>query len=407
MAILALAFAIVSLRRCYQLRREIARRAEVEEQLLRFRKTLEQVQLIAVQLDPRGTVSFCNDYFLKLVGWTREEVTGSNWFDRFVPSDQGTVRRVLSRGLETGAIPPHFQNDILTRGGGRRFISWSNTVLKDGSGAITGTMSIGVDISERSAAENLLSRYQEELRKLAAELSLAEERERRRLAADLHDRIGQILSLAKIRMDSLRQLVHADGAETLSETTALLEQSIREVRTLIFQISPPLLYEVGLEAALEWLAESFREEYGLAVSFRDDGVPKPLAEEMKVTVFQVVRELLVNVAKHARASHAGIVLRKGAGRIVVRVEDDGIGFDAARAATRPRAHNGAGFGLFSIRHRLDHLGGELRIDSCPGRGTAMEVIAPLSSDGVEMTGVTGRERFPDDGPFPSCGSAPW
>ncbi|WP_298432509.1 PAS domain S-box protein [Geobacter sp.] len=407
MAILALAFAIVSLRRCQQLRREIARRVEVEEQLLRFRKTLEQIQLIAVQLDPRGTISFCNDYFLKLVGWKREEVIGSNWFDRFVPGDQGTVKRVLSCALETGAIPPHFQNDILTREGERRFISWSNTVLRDGDGAVTGTMSIGVDISERSAAENLLSRYQEELRNLAAELSLAEERERRRLAADLHDRIGQILSLAKIRMDSLRQLVTPAGAETLGETTALLEQSIQEVRTLIFQISPPLLYEVGLEAALEWLAESFREEYGLEVSFRDDGVPKPLAEEMKVTLFQVVRELLVNVAKHARASHACIVLRKSFGRIVVRVEDDGIGFDVARAATRPRAHNGSGFGLFNIRHRLDHLGGELRIDSQPGRGTAMEVIAPLLPDGTELAGVTGREKFPDDGPFPSCGAALW
>ncbi|WP_236685696.1 PAS domain-containing sensor histidine kinase [Geobacter pickeringii] len=389
MAILALAFALVSLRRCRQLRREISRRLEVEEQLLRFRETLENMELIAVRLDTAGKITFCNDYFLRLVGWSRQEVLGANWFDRFIPLDQGTVKRFFSSGLTTGAVPAHFQNDIVTRDGSRRFISWTNTVLMGDDGASAGTMSIGEDITDRTAAENTLSRYQEELRSLAAELSLAEERERRRLAADLHDRIGQTLAFTKIRTDSLRQFVVAEGAETLRETAALLEQSIQEVRTLIFQISPPLLYEVGLEAALEWLAETFQEEHGLTVSFQDDGEVKPLAEEVKVTLFQAVREILINTVKHARATRATIAVRAGAGQIVVDVRDDGAGFEAERAVDISRSRSLTGFGLFNIRQRLERLGGELLIVSAPGRGTAVTVIAQLLRDASAEEGAAG------------------
>lgn len=361
---------------------DISERVKTEQALResekRFRETLENIKLIAVRLDAAGTVTFCNDFFLDLVGWRREEVLGTNWFDRFVPPDQGTVKRVFYSSFASGAIPAHFQNDILTRTGERRFISWTNTVLRDGTGVVTGVMSIGEDVTERKRAENTLSRYQEELKRLTSELSLTEERERRRLATDLHDRIGQTLAFAKIRADSLRYHVSPEGEEPLREVTELLEQTIQDVRSLIFQISPPLLYEVGLEAALEWLAESFQKEHGFAVSFHDDGAFKPLGEEAKVTLFQVVRELLINAAKHGRPRQVRLSVQRSEGRIVICVEDDGAGFDVAQELAPPRSRSVTGFGLFSIRQRLEHLGGEIRFDSCVGRGTIATVAFPLT-----------------------------
>lgn len=360
---------------------DISERVKTEQALResekRFRETLENIQLIAVRFDTAGTVTFCNDHFLNLMGWRREEVLGVNWFDRFVPPDQGTVKRVFYAAVQSGTMPVHFQNDILTRDGERRFVSWTSTVLRDGGGAVTGVMSIGEDVTERNQAVNTLFRYQEELKHLTSELSLTEERERRRLAADLHDRIGQTLAFAKIRADSLRHHVSPGGEAPLREVTGLLEQTIQDVRTIMFQISPPLLYEVGLEAALEWLAESFQKEHGFTVSFHDDGEPKPLDEEVKVTLFQVVRELLINAAKHARPRQVRLCVQRSEGRIVICVEDDGAGFDVAQALLPPRSRSVNGFGLFNIRQRLEHLGGDIRLDSCPGRGTTVTVAFPL------------------------------
>ncbi|BBA69816.1 PAS domain-containing sensor histidine kinase [Geobacter sulfurreducens] len=372
--ILALAFALLYLRRWQQLKREVARRIEAERL---FRETFEHIKLLAIQLDTHGNLVFCNDYFLQLVGWERREVIGVNWFERFVPPDQKTVKRIFYSSLDTGNIPVHVQNDIVTCGGRRLFISWTNTVIRDSSGGIIGTMSIGDDITERTKAENALLSYQEEFRNLAAELSLAEERERRRLSTDLHDLIGQTLAFAKIRAHSLREHVAEDGLTQWGELTGLLDQSIQEVRSLIFQISPPILYEVGLEAALEWLGENFQDNHRFRVSFSDDGTFKPLREEIKVTLFQVVREVLINAAKHASPDMVQIDIRGLGESVRITVRDDGRGFDVAKAAQKSRDKAGGGFGLFNIRQRIERLGGSLAIESSPGAGTMVTVVAPL------------------------------
>ncbi|ANA41654.1 MULTISPECIES: PAS domain-containing sensor histidine kinase [Geobacter] len=372
--ILALAFALLYLRRWQQLKREVALRIEAERL---FRETLEHIKLLAIQLDTHGNLVFCNDYFLQIVGWERREVIGVNWFDRFVPPDQKTVKRIFYSSLESGNMPVHVQNDIVTCGGKRLFISWTNTVIRDSSGAIIGTMSIGDDITERTKAENALLNYQEEFRNLAAELSLAEERERRRLSTDLHDLIGQTLAFAKIRAHSLREHVADDGLTQLAELTGLLDQSIQDVRSLIFQISPPILYEVGLEAALEWLGENFQDNHGFRVTFSDDNTLKPLREEIKVTLFQVVREVLINATKHASPDTVHIDIRGIGESVRITVRDDGRGFDVAKAAQKSRDRSGAGFGLFNIRQRIERLGGSLAIESTPGSGTMVTVVAPL------------------------------
>lgn len=361
---------------------DITGRVKAERVLLqsemRLRETLENIQLIAVRLDINGQINLCNRYFLDLVGYPIDAVIGRNWFELFVPPDQAMVREMFYASIKSGTMPASVQNDILTRGGERRFISWTNVMVHDADGVVSGVMSIGEDVTERNKAYNTLAIYQEKLRGLAAELSLAEERERRRLAAELHDQIGQSLTFAKIKADSLKSLVREEGAAALGDVTALIDKAIQDTRALIFQISSPVLYELGLEASLEWLAEHFENEHGLRIAFFDDGAPKPLSDEVKVTLFQVVRELLVNVAKHARAGQVDLTVRRRRDQIVIGVADDGQGFELSQAAGDVRGRRG--FGLFNIRQRLELLGGGMTLDSRPGCGTTVTLVAPLSGE---------------------------
>jgi len=238
---------------------------------------------------------------------------------------------------------------------------------------------IARDITERKRAEDQLLAYQGRLQSLASELSLAEERERRRIARDLHDRIGQTLAICKIKLGALRASASSTGlAGPLDEIHELIDEIIQETRSLTFEVSSPILYELGLEAAVEWLVEQIQEQYGLLSHFEDDRQPKPLDDDVRVLLFQAVRELLTNVAKHAQAHNVKVSLRRENSNIKITVEDDGNGFDTSDVVSHwSRAE---GFGLFSIRERLGHLGGCLEVESEPGHGTWATLAAPLKHD---------------------------
>lgn len=225
----------------------------------------------------------------------------------------------------------------------------------------------------RRQAEEALLVNQEQLKSLAIELSLVEERERRRIAAELHDEIGQNLAMIKMKIGSLQE----PAPPELKEADGLLDKTIQEVRSLTFQISPPLLYEVGFDAAVEWLAEQFEEKHRLRVEVRGDAAPLQLDEELGSTLYHVVRELLVNVVKHAEAKTVAVLFGRSGNAVEVTVRDDGRGMpQVGDGAERRTLH---GFGLFNIRQRVQHLGGEIRIDAAPGGGTRIFLRVPLTA----------------------------
>jgi PAS domain S-box-containing protein len=224
------------------------------------------------------------------------------------------------------------------------------------------------DVTERREAEENLRANQARLRTLASELSLAEERERRQIAADLHDHISQSLALAKMKAGALEKEFSSKRLITrLDEIRKLLDESIERTRALTFELSPPVLYQLGFEAALEWLTEQFQKEHRIPCKFKDDGQPKALDEEVRVILFKATRELLLNIAKHAKAKKARVSICRDGEEILITVEDDGIGFNAS-VQDAPATPAG-GFGLFSIHERLSYLGGQLQIDSGPADGT--------------------------------------
>jgi len=235
------------------------------------------------------------------------------------------------------------------------------------------------DITERRETEAKINTYQEQLQILASELSLTEERERRRLATVLHDHIAQLLVLAKAKFEKIQEsTLYRSLAKPMEEIRRLIEESIRYTRACIFELSPPILYDLGFEATMEWLAEHMQEQYGLAVEVEDDRQPKPLDNEARVLLFRGVRELLFNVLKHAQASRARVCIQRQGDRLSVTVEDDGKGFSPEQLSATPDKIKG--FGLFSIRERLNYSGGGMKIESTPGKVTRVILTIPLQPD---------------------------
>lgn len=236
-----------------------------------------------------------------------------------------------------------------------------------------------MEITDRKRAEEALLTYQERLKCLVEETFLAEERERRRIAEELHDQIGQTLALAKIRLTTLAEELEGRSASgTLKGIVTLIDNSIREIRTLTFQISPPLLFEVGLEAAVEWLGERLSNDHGLVVSVTRTYESVVLGEEQRVTLFRIVRELLVNVVKHAEARNALVDFDCDDRSIRITVEDDGRGFEPD---TIPLKRDQKGrFGLFNIRQKVEYAGGEIRFESVSGAGSRITICFPLRGE---------------------------
>jgi len=235
----------------------------------------------------------------------------------------------------------------------------------------------GLDITERKKAEQKFIENRAKLKSLASQLTLAEERERRRIALELHDQISQSLVISKIKLEVLCKSGYGKELDkALDEVCNSLGQTIADTRSLTFDLSSPILYELGFEAAVaEWLDEQIREKYGIKTDFEDDRQPKPLGDDIRVLLFRNVRELLVNVVKHANAKNVKVSIRKVDDRICVSVEDDGEGFDPAKVVSM--AAKRAEFGLFSIRQRLEQLRGHLEIKSEPGHGSRITMFAPL------------------------------
>jgi signal transduction histidine kinase len=221
----------------------------------------------------------------------------------------------------------------------------------------------------------------DQLRRLGADLAFAEERERRQIAQDLHDDLGQTLAAARIWLAGLCANEQADVSRAAREVDALIDRANRSTRSLAAQLAPAILYELGLCPALEWLGQDITQTFGLRVSVIDDGQPKPLSQSVRSILYRATRELLINAAKHARSDSATVHTLREGDRIIVRVSDAGVGFDPAQVS----ASLHRGMGLVSVRERLSFIGGTAEIRSIPGDGTEAVLSAWLTRDAAQAS----------------------
>jgi signal transduction histidine kinase len=245
------------------------------------------------------------------------------------------------------------------------------------------TAELESEILERKQAEQNLLDYQQRLKAMASQLAFVEEKERRRIAVGLHDHVGQSLALARIQVASARRLTSethlADKLDTLSDT---LLKAIEDTQALMLELSSPAINESGLSAAIsEWLELQIGSRHGIKTEFIDnipDKRRKALDPNVRAILFRNVRELLVNVVKHARANKIRVRLEDRNTVMRIIVEDDGTGFEP-HAVTEAGGKIG-GFGLFSVNELMADLNGSLRIVSEPGKGCTAILSVPFGND---------------------------
>jgi PAS domain S-box-containing protein len=227
-------------------------------------------------------------------------------------------------------------------------------------------------VQERTAE---LQKRSTQLRTLALELSQTESRERRRLAEVLHDHLQQLLVSAKYAAHFAHQQSESPARESITEVAELLDESIKASRSLTIDLSPPILQEAGIVSSIRWLARWMLEKHGLTVEVDADAEIDPDDEGVSILLFQCVRELLFNVVKHAGVDLARVSIKPfGDDQVEIIVSDNGPGFDTATAGVQG---TDVGFGLFSIRERIDFLGGRLDLESAIGIGTRITILAPM------------------------------
>lgn len=235
---------------------------------------------------------------------------------------------------------------------------------------------IVIDITERKRVERELLEYQRRLQALASQLTLSEERERRRIAHELHDEVGQTLTFARMALASARETTSDARREViLDNVSQSILRALGDLRNLAFDLSLPLMNEVGLAAALEeWMNDQVGKKHGIRTELIHDGQRLSLDDDVRAMLFRSVRELLTNVVKHAQAESVIVRIEDEGTLVRIVVEDDGIGFDVD--ALPSVSERGSGFGLFSIEERMAALGGSLELISSPGMGCKAILIAP-------------------------------
>lgn len=308
---------------------------------------------------------------------------------------------LLGRGLEE--VLRWGIGDLFTEGEcpfrelpeGQRGVS-GETVLRDASGklvpfefqaallALEGRnfwLFSGRDISHRKEIEEQERLYRRQLRALASQLTITEERERREISREIHDSIGQMLALAKIKLGVLGQKLGDSSRKEIGELRGFLDSSINCTRNLTFELGTPVLYELGFEASLEWLASLFASRHGFEVRCRVQNMQERLGEDLRFFLFRSARELLYNAVKYAGVSRALLTVRKEEDRVLLEVKDQGRGFDPSPILSgwgRP-GEGVSSFGLFSILERVRYLGGDMEVHSSPGEGTKVLLQVPYAA----------------------------
>ncbi|MFT3857616.1 MAG: PAS domain-containing protein [Aquabacterium sp.] len=279
---------------------------------------------------------------------------------------QDSVAHILATGK-----PVELEVAYVTEDGRSGWMVAHALALRDATGQVSGVHGTVRDVTERRRIETELLDSRNKLRDMVAHHEVACEAERKHLAREVHDELGQLLTAMRMDLAMLRPHGVRDPAvlRLTEDMGMLLDQMFKVTRQVVTSLRPAAL-DAGLVAALEWLAQDFAQRYGMPCTVDAGGRDLALPEALSSIVFRVVQESLTNVARHADANEVAIMLRHEAGELHLQVRDDGRGFDFNAVRHQP------GYGLLSMRERVLSLGGTLCIDSGPGRGTTIDIDVP-------------------------------
>jgi signal transduction histidine kinase len=351
----------------------VARTEELEESR-RLNERIAEAAPLLLWIYDVGTRStlYINAFARELLGGGSGDKVG---LDAIV---RGLDRDSLSRAFET--LDRRVHGDMVevtfrirSPEGADRWL-WSRLAAfeRDRGGHLTRVLGASLDVTELRAAED-------RVRQLRHEASISSERERREFAVMLHDSVGQLLPLANTKLALARRSCDDATGARLTEVERLIREANTMATSLTYRLSPLALHEIGLAAGLQSLVREMRRDYELRVVVQDEARGSRLSDALEFALYRVVRELLVNVAKHSGTNEALVRMTRRGGQLLVVVEDQGVGFIAD--PIRPQ-----GWGLESADERLTYLGGRMEVCSEPDQGTQVQLLVPVLDTGMEPEG---------------------
>ncbi len=363
-----------------QLRKQIT---ECERAQLALREselkyaTLVEDALIGVYIIQDEKIEFANDKFADICGYSKDELTGMDSLDLVYPDDRPLVKKLREKRLKGEKAPAEYESRGLKKNGDIIWVmqSFSQITYKERP-AISGVVA---DISKRRQAQEALRKSDKELRVLSNQLLSAEEKERKRIARELHDGIGQALSAIKFSVENaLLEQRAADNPIDLGSLEAVIpltQKTIEEVRRIVKDLRPSILDDLGILATIRWFCREFQKVYaGIRIESTIGVEENNVSPHLKTTIYRIMQEALNNVAKHSHANFVQLKLKKNESHLNLIIQDNGRGFNLDKAMALKTSRRG--FGLASMRERAELTGATFKIDAAPGEGTTIRIVWP-------------------------------
>ncbi len=337
--------------------------------------TLVEDALIGVYINKDGKIEFANDKFAAIYGYSKNELIGMDSTMLVHPEDRPLVRELREKRLRDENVPSEYEIRGMKKNGEAIWVMRSLSLINYQDGpAISGIVQ---DMTKRRRAEEALRESDKELRILSNQLLSTEEKERKRIARELHDGIGQALSAIKFSVENslreLRQSPEHTELNSLEAVIPLTQKTIEEVRRIVKDLRPSILDDLGILATINWFCREFQNVYSgirikREIQIHENDIPSPL----KTVIYRILQEALNNVAKHSQADLVQLSLQKTYKGVELTVHDNGTGFDLPEAISLLPSRRG--FGLASMRERAQLSGAEFEIKSAVGEGTTIRVV---------------------------------
>lgn len=341
----------------------------------RYRILVENINEGIIMQDKRGIITYANQKFLDMIGFKQEEVMGKPIIDFL---GEGLLRedRVQKSGQrEAGKNTSEFS--WKRKDGMRIFTILSPKPIYDEQGRYKGSVSVLTDITERRKVEKELLRSRELLRNLSHHIQSVKERESQRIAREIHDELGQMLTALKMDISWLSRRISLDDEnkkrfqEKTNSMNELIEKTIQTVQKISSELRPGLLDDLGLIPALEWLAQDFQDRTNIRCRTLIDCRKMEFDADLSTAIFRIVQEALTNTTRHSKATEVNIFLKEKESVLELRIQDDG------RGITESEIYSPSSLGLMGMRERLRPFGGELKIEGIQEQGTILRIALPL------------------------------
>jgi PAS domain S-box-containing protein len=332
--------------------------------------------LFLVHIESDGGYRFLcvNVSFLKVTGLVREQVHGKRIEEVLPETSRAQAETKYREAIRTGKTVSW--EESVNYPAGWRVGEITVTPLTDKSGRVVQLAGVIRDITERKRISQISEAYSRKLQTLSRRLVEVQETERRHIARELHDEIGQALTVAQLNLQTVLQFPGTDTLTArLQESLEVVERVLEQVQDISLNLRPSMLDDLGLESALRWYTERQAALAGLHAEFHADTLERRLDPMIETECFRIAQGALTNVMRHAQAHNVAVILHVAEGRLQLTVQDDGVGFDVT--PIREQAVRGASLGLLSMEERASLAGGGLEFKSAPGKGTEVHAWFPL------------------------------